>query len=245
MKKLLMMVAMLTAGLAVNATEMNDTIVIVNGDTVKHVKDNGEKKAYDKYKVKDFLDLDVAYGFVAPVGAPDGMSFGLRSYEWTLGLRYKYTPKKALQTYSVGLWCKWGRYTLKGDDYFVRNDDTKVVELDKYPGTASDKYSSIHIFSLSVPLFFTQQFGKESKWKLTLGPVLNFNLKGTIDNSFVVGDYENETYIKGIEYRPVTVDLMGMLTYSEFSVYFKYSPMNVLKKDMGPQFHSVSFGVFL
>lgn len=243
MKKLLMVMVTFAACVAAQAMEMGDTIVIVNGDTVKHVKDGGKKA--DKYKLNDFLDLDVAFGAVAPLGGPDNISFGLRPHEWTLGLRYKFSPKKSLQTYSVGLWCKWARYTLKGDELFYRDDATKEVLVDKFPDTASDKYASIHIFSLSVPFFVTQRLGKKSDWKLTLGPVLNFNVKGSLASSYEVGDYEYENYVKGIKYRPVTIDIMGMVTYKEVSVYFKYAPMNVLKKDKGPQFHSLSFGVFL
>lgn len=241
MKRLLVVMLALFAGMNMQAREYNDTIVIVNGDTIKNTV---KKRAYDKYKKVDFLDFDVAYGRMAALGAPDGMSFGLKSHEWTLGLRYKYTPKKALQTYSVGLWCNWRRYTLYEDRMFVKGEHS-IVGLEPYPALSCSKYSSIHLFSLSVPFFFTQQFGHNSHWRLTLGPVVNFNLKGSISNEYTIGDHEYDVITKGIEYRPVTVDIMGFVTYKKVSAYFKYSPMNVLKKDKGPQFHSLSFGVLL
>lgn len=242
MKKLLAMMFALVMALSVQALERRDTIVIVNGDTVKNTT---KQRAYDKYKKADFLDFDLALGFSAPTGAPDGLGFApFRSTEWTIGLRYKYTPKKALQTYSVGLWAKWSSYALSKDKMFVM-DDSHVVGVGAFPDKSSSKRSAINIFSLSVPFLFTQKFGHKSCWSFTLGPVVNFNLKGRINNEYTVGDYENDIYVKGIEYRPVTIDLMGMVTYKKVSAYFKYSPMSVLKKDMGPQFHALSFGVML
>jgi len=203
-----------------------------------------QKRPYDQYKTIDCLDFDVALGWSLMTGMPDGVKtrfFG--SSDFTVGLRYKYTPKKALQTYSVGLWAKFSRYALD-DKSFVKLDNS-VVGVTDFPAETSSRYSKINIFSLSVPFFFTQRFGQDSKWSVTLGPVVNINLRGRINNEYDKGDDNIDISTKGIEYRPLTVDLMGMVTYRKVSIFCKYSPMTVLKKDKGPEFHAVTLGVFL
>ncbi len=202
------------------------------------------KRSYDQYKTIDCLDFDVALGWNVMTGKPDGMKskfFGSR--EFIVGLRYEYTPKKALQSYSVGLWAKWSRYAL--DKKSFTKLDNGVVALGDFPDQASSTGSSINIFSLSVPFFFTQKFGHKCDWSLTLGPVVNFNLRGRVNNQYEIGDNDFDINTKGIEYRPITVDLMGMITYKKVSIFCKYSPMTVFKKDMGPEFHALSLGVFL
>ncbi len=203
-----------------------------------------QKRPYDQYKTIDCLDFDVALGWSLMTGKPDGMKTRFwGSREFLVGLRYEYTPKKALQSYSVGLWAKWSHYAL--DEKSFTKLDNGAVGMTEFPAGTSSTRSSINIFSLSVPFFFTQRFGEKSNWSVTLGPVVNINLRGRINNEYEIGDNDFDINTKGIEYRPLTVDLMGMITYKKVSIFCKYSPMTVFKKDMGPEFHAVSLGVFL
>ena len=208
---------------------------------------------YDDYDSPHGIVLDLGIGVGTPTNVPDGYGFApFKSMEWILGLRYTYTPKRSTQTYSTGLWVNWRRYGLSTDRQFDMIPDSytmeyphhQVVGLADYPEGASHRSSRIAIFSLSVPVMFAQRFGRNSKFKLTLGPVVNFNLRGRINNDYDIGDDEFEISTKGIEYRTLTVDLMGFISYSNVSIYCKYSPMSVLKTDKGPQFHSFTLGVF-
>ena len=273
MKKFMMTLALTTCVAAVQATEKADTTVIKNAkkvtiiatDSTQYIKVKGKEDNSDylyensislkngtytrRKNVVDVEDskwnFDLAFGFPIATNVPDGMSFApFKSYEWIVGLRYSYTPKNALQSYSVGLWCNWRQYTLDTDKLFTKDMESGVVVLDNYPDKASDKRSSVYVFSLSVPLLFTQKFGHKSDFKFSLGPVVNFNVYGRLNSEFTLGDYETELNVKGIDYRPVTLDIMGILHYKKVGVFCKYSPMSVLKKDRGPQFRSVSVGVF-
>ena len=266
------MMMAVAVSMAANATEQNDTIVVDKADkvvvatcdTAQQVsiigKQGDENYVYnksvplDKYKMKKIKkaeegddpndwDFDFLIGVGTPTNVPDGMSFApFKSMEMAIGVRYVYTPKKALQSYSVGLWCDWHAYGLSTDKMFVKGED-KVIGLGEYPEKAGSKRSSINVFSLSVPLLFTQRFGHQSKVRMTLGPVVNFNVRGRINNSYELGDDEIDVSTKDIEYRPITVDLMGAVSYDNIGLYVKYSPMSVLKKDKGPDFHSLTFGV--
>ena len=277
MKKTMMMMAFLASGMIAYAGEKNDTTVIENakkviviaGDSLQTVRVNG-KEGDSKYYYENTIstkgaktvkkrvfdtdnfnwDFDLAFGLPIATNVPGGMSFApFKSYEWILGFRYKYTPKKALQTYSVGLWCNWRQYTLDTNKMFDKDAASGVISVYDYPANASDKRSGIYVFGLSVPFLFTQKFGKKSPFRFSLGPVVNFNLYGRICNEYTLDDYVNEVKIKGIDYRPVTVDIMGLLSYSHVSLYCKYSPMSVLKENSAngienPQFRSISVGLF-
>ena len=68
------------------------------------------------------------------------------------------------------------------------------------------------------------------------------------------GDDYYEKSTKGFDYNVVTVDFMGVLKSGGIGLYFKYSPMSVLKKNSvtaadgtiieNPQFKALSFGLF-
>ena len=276
MRKYFMMLA-LAVSTAVSATETNDTVVfnnptkvtVMTNDSVQQVKvigkDGDEKFRYvttvsinksTSYKIKKVvtddeskLVLDLGYGFAVPTNTPDGHGFAtFRSGEFMIGLRYCYTPKKALQTYSVGLWCDWRNYTVPKNGLISKNADG-IVGFGEYPYDVRETSSKIRIFSLSVPFLFTQKFGKKSKSSFSLGPVVNFNVRGRINNEWTDENAEWEQSIKEIGQRPVTVDIMGILKSDGFGLYCKYSPMSVLKKKSengveNPQFHSLTFGLF-
>ena len=65
--------------------------------------------------------------------------------------------------------------------------------------------------SLSVPFFFTQRFGAKSHFRLTVGPVVNFNMSGRLVNGYELGDQDFSVTTNKIGVRPVTVDLCGLI----------------------------------
>lgn len=261
----------------VNAAEMNDTVVYYNptkvtvmtNDSVQTIKVTSKKDGESIHYVSKVtiskststiikktvtdddnkLVLDLGYGWTAPTNTPQGHGFAtFRSPEWMIGLRYCYTPKKGLQTYSVGLWCNWRSYTVPRGNEIRKNADG-IVTFGDYLANYSKTSSRIDIFSLSVPFLFTQKFGKKSKSSFSLGPVVNFNLRGRINNEWTDDDINWEQGIKEIGQRPVTVDFMGILKSDGFGLYCKYSPMTVLESKSAhgvenPKFHSLSFGLF-
>ena len=258
--------------MAVQAVEMTDTLVIkqadqvtiMTSDTLQRVEVIG-KEGDKNYRYENAVPLneymmkkrkkqqekeekwgwngqfDLGVGVAIPTNAPDGYGFApFKSWEIFFGPRYGYTPKNASQTYSFGLWVDWRTYGLSTDKMFAVQDG--VVGLVDYPVKAESKYSRIRVFSLSVPLTFTQRFGK---WSIDLGPVVNFNLYGRVYNRYELENDKMDMSTKGLEYRPVTIDLMAGFQHGGFGAYLKYSPMSVLKKDKGPQFHSLTLGLYL
>ena len=282
MRKLMMMVA-LTVCTAASATEMNDTVtfsnpkkvIVMTNDSVQKIKIAGKQDdesfryestvAIDKTKTstkfikkvakdEDKWVLDLGLGWSAPTNTPSGHGFAtFKSTEVFVGVRYCYTPKGKTQTYSTGLWCDWRNYTVPKDNQIVKVPNTDIVGFSQFGSDDSKTESKIKIFSLSVPFLFTQKFGKKSKSSFSIGPVVNFNLRGRINNEWENGDNYYDVNTKGFDYNVVTVDFMGILKSGGIGLYFKYSPMSVLKKKEAtvdgtvienPQFKALSFGLF-
>ena len=251
-------------------------VTVMTNDSVQKIKITGRQDdesfryettvAIDKTKtstkiIKKVADddakwvIDLGIGWSAPTNTPNGHGFAVfRSGEVFAGVRYCYTPTGKTQTYSTGLWCDWRTYGLprSGKDYISKTKDD-IVTFGSHVADGNEKYSDvnsrINIFSLSVPFLFTQKFGQKSKSSFSIGPVVNFNLRGRINNDYTDGDNEIEVSTKGFDYNVVTVDFMGILKSGGIGLYFKYSPMSVLKKKSengveNPQFKALSFGLF-
>ena len=247
MKKLLLM-TFLAVSLTANAEEKNETVVLNDANTATFaVCDDTHDGGLKIYKGKDDDDrwsMHLAVGVNVPTGAPDGVNFApLRSWElnWTV-MQYDYTPKKSKTTLSAGLGFNWRAYTLKGhkNGFFKVNDVVGIGEF----GTEFDEFSSnIHTTALTMPLLVKQRFGKN--FAITLGAQLNWNFYARIHNFEELNDYSVDEYTKNIGQRPFTVDALGIVDiFKGFSIYCKYSPMSVLKKDRGPEFKSLAFGIY-
>ena len=73
---------------------------------------------------------------------------------------------------------------------------------------------------------------------------MNFNVAGHLTAGYKTGDVEYDMTTKKIDYRPVTGDIMGVLDIDKIGIYARYSPMTVMKKDRGPEFRSLTLGLY-
>ena len=81
------------------------------------------------------------------------------------------------------------------------------------------------------------------------GPVVNVNTHASIKTRYALGcDREKKGFketCSNIHQKPVTVDFKAELMISPISFYFKYSPVNTLDTDYGPEFKSMSAGILI
>ena len=232
-----------------NTIQLVDTNYVSEQRAYNDLKSLGfelNKKCGTK-KHSNYLSLNLGLGVSAPTNVPDGMDFKpMKSLEAMIWVLYNHNPYKGRNTFSTGLGFTTRNYGLGTNQMFTKAGSTVV--LGNFPEGSSYRRSSLNVSSLSVPFFFTHDFGKKSHLSLTLGPVLNFNFYGSLTNSYQMSDnifdYTTNAKAKGIGFRPVTVDFMGVLRYYGIGFYFKYSPMSVLKDGRGPQFHGLSFGIY-
>lgn len=249
MKKLFLM-TFLAVSLTANAEEKNENVVVNDANMVAFAFNdsidttNGGVKIAKGKDDDDRWSMHIALGVNVPTGAPDGVEFApFRSWElnWTVA-QYDYTPKKSKTTFSAGLGFNWRAYTLKGhkNGFFKVNDVVGVGEF----GTEFDEFSSnIHTTAMTLPLLVKQKFSKN--FAITLGAQLNWNYYARLHNYEELNDHSLDEYTKNIGHRPFTVDVLGIVDICKgFGIYCKYSPMSVLKKDRGPEFKSLAFGIY-
>ena len=202
------------------------------------------KKDQDGWS-SDCVTLHFGLGVSNPTNVSNGIDFRpFSSWEAMIWAQYEHTPKHKLQTYSVGLGFTSRSYGIRDDKMFWKGDDG-VTGLSDYPIGSCSRSSHITIASLSIPFLFKQKFGHKSHYSMTLCPVVNFTLGGTINTRYEIDDYDCDVTTKKIGHRPVTVDFMGIFRAYGFGFYVKYSPMSVLKTNRGPEFRALSFGLYL
>ena len=218
------------------STYASDEVELVSG-TVAMPAQTDDKDS-DKEKKNYCISPHVGVGVGLATNLPEGLSFApMRSWEIYFGLSYDYTPKDKLQTYSAGMGVSFRNFGTHSGKMLTKGGNYATITPDM-----TDMKSSIRVVSFSIPLLFTQKMGHKSPFRLTLGPVVNFN--GThINNHYSIGDDEYDVKTHKIGTRPVTVDILGILSFRALSVYCKYSPMSVLKNSSGMEFKSVSFGI--
>ena len=237
MKKL-MIFAFMLIGMTANAAEKN----------VENVK-NDSTITRNGIKIADGADEDDCWSMHFNVGVniptnTKGLDFApFRSWEigWTVA-QYDWTLKNEKTTLSAGAGMIFRNYTLSGhDNAFVVADNQ--VGVGQREGDISELSSSIYTYGLTLPVLVKQRFSKN--FAISLGAQLNWNIYGRVHNHFNQGDNEVEISTRGLKYRPLTVDLIGIVHVAKsFGFYCKYSPMSVLKKNYGPDFKSVSVGVY-
>lgn len=218
------------------STYASDEVELVSGTVA--VPAQTDDKDSDKEKKNYCISPHVGVGVGLATNLPEGLSFApMRSWEIYFGLSYDYTPKDKLQTYSAGMGVSFRNFGTHSGKMLTKGGNYATITPDM-----TDMKSSIRVVSFSIPLLFTQKMGHKSPFRLALGPVVNFN--GThINNHYSIGDDEYDVKTHKIGTRPVTVDILGILSFRALSVYCKYSPMSVLKNSSGMEFKSVSFGI--
>ncbi len=183
-------------------------------------------------------------GFSRAIGAPDNMNIsqgssievGLDELLW-----YNVRPWRGRTSFSASFGIRWRNYRMTGGNRFVKEDERLVIQ--PYENGSDIKFSRLKLFSLTVPLLFHQEIGRH--FELTLGPTVNFNVRGSMKTKWKFDGEERSYSDSNIHPTKVTVDFLAAFTYRSIGVYAKYSPCKVLDTNFGPDFNHLSFGITL
>ena len=188
------------------------------------------------------MDLRFGFGVVSATGQSNGvdLSFSNGSYEFILdeliSVEYHITRKSYID-WGFGL--NWRNYRMTGSKRFVKKQNEII--LDNYPEGANIDFSRIKIFSLTLSMIYKHKFTKYLG--VGVGPIVNFNTGGNIKTRWSVDGVPDKERQYNIHQSPVTLDIKGLVYIRPFSLYFKYSPSNVISKGKGPEFRSMSAGI--
>ena len=195
----------------------------------------------------DVISGGLNIGLVNAVGQPSGMGLSwAKSFEigWlnTLGVRYTHRSISL----SLGIGLDWRNYKMSSNNHYMVSPTSGQIQLVDAPEGARQLSSRIKVFSLGLPLLYTQHIPGTSI-DVTAGAILNFNTHASLLSTYKSADnYHTEEYSVGIGKRNVTYDFYGAVTfYRGCGLYIRYSPQSVLTGTKVPQFHPLSIGVTL
>ncbi len=208
------------------------------------LKDNGQSK----------FDLCIGgpgIGWVNATGQPDGLGIEMgKSLEisWLNMLSVKYTPWK-WGTLSFGIGLDWRNYRISTSAHRMIPTEGDGIGIDSYPEGSTPHGSRLKVFSLGVPVMWTQSM--PLRWldgcyfNFTVGAILNYNGHGSLQTKWTEADGQ-EAVMKTnhIGQRLFTVDFIGMVKIGwGLQAYVRYSPQTVLRGKNRPQFKPLSTGL--
>jgi len=138
---------------------------------------------------------------------------------------------------SLGFGMIWNKYA--STNGMFTKEDGKIV-TGKYATLNSD-YSRYLTYALSIPVQYTHTC--KNGMYYSFGTAVNFNVYSSIYNEWDEGNTISTMTNKKAYHNPVTMDLRAQFGYKGIGLMVKYSPMNVIKKDRGPEFQSLGIGV--
>lgn len=201
-------------------------------------------KSKDKHKSHHSFKMSgVAMGFSRPLDAPTDMqtTWGA-SFEIVLPglLGYCHHINNHFDV-SAGFGLGWRNFRMTGHTRFLKEGDHLVMGT--YPEGAEIQFSRLRFFSLMIPLTATCHLGHG--FEFSLGPVVNFNTFANVKTRYKLDGKKVKEKQGNIHQRPVTADIMAVLSYKSIGFYTKYSPCKLLDGDFSPEFSALSMGVTL
>lgn len=201
-----------------------------------------KKEKCRSYYNKSISLSSFGLGLVNGVNSAPGVNIDMgASYEFMFDhiLSWEYKPWKNGSSLSIGLGLNWKNWRMTSRNRFIKENDNIVIGA--YPEKADIQFSRIKVFSITVPLTYTQHI--YDKIFLSLGPVININTHASLKTRYKVDDNKVKYTDNNVHQSPITIDLMANLRFKSVGVYFKYSPNNVLDTDYAPKFKSISTGL--
>lgn len=193
-------------------------------------------------------------GFCTPLNGPSDMPVEMgKSFEIGIDqlISYSVAFNKNRSFLSIGLGVNWRNYRMTANTRFIVDETTGDVTTGNYPEGTESRYSRLKLFSLTVPVLWTQKFPVRMIGKSTLalkfGAILNWNSHASAVSCWNDPDGNSvKQGTKHIHQRPFTVDIMAAVRIAPGTgLYVKYSPMKFFKQGHGPEFTTLSTGIYL
>lgn len=200
-------------------------------------KKNGERGIQKSFIVGEQFYFGRRFNYSGKGNIKKSCEVGVRNLgaiKWSLG---DYLP-----SFSIGL--GWSaQFYLTQDGYVFGKEGSNLIVKPVGEGQKK-KESLLSVFSIQVPLMFSQMITKDIKFNL--GGVGYFNTYATATSSYTVGDIKHTTTYKGLQQRLFTADLVCGIGFNQFvGIYASWSPMTLFQSPYGPQLKSWSIGASL
>ena len=203
--------------------------------TFKH-KTKGKKGAYEVTAGSLLL------GFNLVQNAPQGISSDVwgRNIDIELSLMRFSIIRNRRQRFSLGWSYGWTKVALDGG--MALHLDNGVTSVGRFADGQNPIRSVFRLNRHSFPLLYTRQMDGMS---VTVGPVLNLNVRPRIYNTYLdtKGTEQQYAYKKGIHFTPATVSFYGEIKKDWFGIFVRYTPQSMFEKGYGPDFQTLTVGL--
>ena len=254
MKRIIIAFVVFAAGIQMMSAQEKTDTVVTKSDTV--IINSTVTKSQDRSRVH--LDFDIPFYHKIKRGNSTSRAtigaFGVGSIFSDSKAPLDFSPQNSLEfyayaldshtkghsTFSFGPGITFRNFGLTGGNAMSLEGDGRVM-IGPFPSGKAPKISKLRVFSVNLPLLYTLNIG--NGFGFTLGPVVNYNAGSSIVNKFSVDGDNDKDKIKNVHCNILTVDAMFQINLKYFSIYAKYSPMNVMDKKYWPEFTTWTFGI--
>lgn len=201
-----------------------------------------KKNSGDRKNFSEVTSGSLLLGFNLTQNGPKGINSDVwgRNIDIELNLLNYTITRNRHHRFSLGCSYGWSKIALDGGLAFQLNNGVTTI------GTFAEGQTPIRsVFRLnrhSFPLLYTYQ---KSRMCLTVGPVLNLNVRPRIYNTYLdtKGTEQQYAYKKGIHFTPATVSFYGEIKKDWFGIFVRYTPQSMFEKGYGPDFQTLTVGL--
>lgn len=192
------------------------------------------------------VGIGLSHAYDAPSGWNLEMGHSLQiTWPMILGVRCRLAPSNSV---AAGVGVGWRNYKSTSGAACMAPNGQGGVGTGAFGDVADPLSSRIKVFSLQVPVVFSQYLGFSwpggGRARLSLGAVFNWNAHASLETAWrdARGNVVRE-YHEGLHQRKCTIDPYAALAFGVLSVYAQYSPMTVLHGHGSPDMRPLTVGI--
>lgn len=169
------------------------------------------------------------------------------SLEYNLNILEKAVPFARNQVaFVTGLGIRWSRYRIANNKHIQEVDG--VTSLVNAPNGIFYTKSKLNVNYFTIPLLFEWQPGyKKHRFFVSAGVVGTIKFSATSKVQYVCRDgrKQKDRLDRGLNVRPINMDVIVQTGYGPISAYARYSPFDMFESGKGPKVHPVAVGLQL
>ncbi len=200
------------------------------------------KESSDKKHSMELTAGQLLLGFNLAQNGPKGISSDVwgRNIDVELNLMRFSVTRNRHHCFSLGWSYGWSKIALDGGLAFQLNNGVTTI------GTFAENQTPIRsVFRLnrhSFPLLYTYQ---ENGMGLSVGPVLNLNVRPRIYNTYLnaEGKEQQDADKSGIHFTPATLSFYGEIKIKWIGIFARYTPQSMFEKGLGPNVQTLTVGL--
>ena len=157
-------------------------------------------------------------------------------------INVKFYPQGVRRThFMLGFGMQWRNIALDNQRW-MRDAETRQIAYGAWDDSHYDRSSSLHTYSLTVPLMIIQPIG--SAFSLSVGAKACFNVGASAHCDYKSDDIHYNESFSHLNQRPVTAELCAAINFwDSIGLYVNYAPCRMFNDGKGPELKTLSADV--